>query len=64
MEYGSEDILPAKILQDSAQIVRYSSNKDALRGMELDLLEETGDKAIVRLIAYKKRMARAYNKCF
>ncbi|XP_073153545.1 uncharacterized protein [Henckelia pumila] len=62
MVYGMEAILPAEIGQESARIMAYGANNQALRAMDLDLLEEHRSRAALRLAAYRKRMTQAYNK--
>ncbi|XP_073120721.1 uncharacterized protein [Henckelia pumila] len=62
MVYGTEAVLPAEIGQESARIIAYGPNNNKLRAMDLDLVEEIRARASVRLIAYRKRMTRAYNK--
>ncbi|XP_073120431.1 uncharacterized protein [Henckelia pumila] len=62
MVYGTEDVLPAEIGQESARIMAYGANNQELRAMDLDLLEEHRSQAAIRLAAYRKRMTQAYNK--
>ncbi|XP_073035314.1 uncharacterized protein [Primulina eburnea] len=60
--YGTEVVLPAEIGQESARVIGYGPNNDEWRAMDLDLIEEKRNRAAVRMAAYQKRMARAYNK--
>ncbi|XP_073067177.1 uncharacterized protein [Primulina eburnea] len=60
--HGIEIILPAEIGQESARVIRYGPNNDELRAMDLDLVEEKRIRAAVQMVAYQKRVARAYNK--
>ncbi|XP_073126290.1 uncharacterized protein [Henckelia pumila] len=62
MVYGTEAVLPAEIKQESARIMSYGENNQELRAMDLDLLEENRSRAAIRLVSYRKRMTRTYNK--
>lgn len=62
MVYGSKAVLLAEIVQESARISNYGPENNMLHAMDLDLLEETKGRAVVRLESYRMRMARSYNK--
>ncbi|XP_073152592.1 uncharacterized protein [Henckelia pumila] len=62
MVYGTEAVLPAEIGQESARIIAYGPENNKLRAMDLDLIEENRARAAVWLVAYRKRLTRAYNK--
>lgn len=62
MVYGSEAVLPAEIGQDSARIINYGPENYLHRACDLDVIEEVRDREAIRLTAYRKRMAQAYNK--
>ncbi|XP_073051360.1 uncharacterized protein [Primulina eburnea] len=60
--YGSEAILPVEIGQTSARVESYPSNNEDSRALELDLLEEKRDQAMIRMEAYRNRVMKSYNK--
>ncbi|XP_073033813.1 uncharacterized protein [Primulina eburnea] len=62
--YGSEAVLPVEIGQSSSRIESYSSNNDQSRAIELDLVEERRDRAVIRMEAYRCRVMKTYNKNF
>lgn len=51
-----------EIGQYSVRIMNYGSDNDVLRAMDLDLLKEKKDRAVLWLTSYRKIMTRAYNK--
>lgn len=63
LTYGTEAIVPAEIGEPSWGVMNYSEevNNIALQA-NLDLLEEMREKAGVRAVMYRSRMARAYNR--
>ncbi|XP_073049467.1 uncharacterized protein [Primulina eburnea] len=60
--YGTEAILPVDIGQSSSRIESYLDGYDQSRAMELDLLEEKGEQAMIQMEAYQTRVIRSYNK--
>ncbi|XP_073309952.1 uncharacterized protein [Primulina huaijiensis] len=60
--YGSEAVLPVEIGQSSAQIESYPDDNDQSRAMELDLVEEKRERAMIRMEAYHGRITKSYNK--
>ncbi|XP_073290977.1 uncharacterized protein [Primulina huaijiensis] len=62
--YSSETVLHVEIGQSSAWVESYPDNNDQNWVMELDLLEERRERAIIRMEAYRSRVMRAYNKRF
>ncbi|XP_073041775.1 uncharacterized protein [Primulina eburnea] len=60
--YGSEAILPVEIGQTSVRVESYPSNNEGSRALELDLLEEKRDQAMIRMEAYRNRVMKSYNK--
>ncbi|XP_073030804.1 uncharacterized protein [Primulina eburnea] len=60
--YGSEAILPVEIGQTSARVESYPINNEDSRAVELDLLEEKRDQAMIRMEAYRVRVMKSYNK--
>ncbi|XP_075478914.1 uncharacterized protein LOC142519769 [Primulina tabacum] len=60
--YGSEAVLPVEIGQTSSRIESYPENNDQSRAMELDLVEEKRDRALIRMEAYRGRVMKSYNK--
>ncbi|KAL0410914.1 UNVERIFIED_CONTAM: hypothetical protein Slati_3681100 [Sesamum latifolium] len=63
LSYGTEAVAPAEIGEISWRVKHYNSNSNeqGLR-MNLDLVEETRERAAVRAAMYKARMAKAYNE--
>ncbi|XP_075489608.1 uncharacterized protein LOC142528442 [Primulina tabacum] len=43
-------------------MIGYEPNNDELMAMDLDIVEEKRIRAAIQMVAYQKRMARAYNK--
>ncbi|XP_075492471.1 uncharacterized protein LOC142530524 [Primulina tabacum] len=60
--YGSEAVLPVKIGQTSARVESYLGDNDQSRAMELDLVEEKREQALIRMEAYRGRVMKSYNK--
>ncbi|XP_073277672.1 uncharacterized protein [Primulina huaijiensis] len=60
--YGSETVLLVEIGQSSAQVESYPDDNDSSRAMELDLLEEKRDQAMIQMEAYRGRVIKSYNK--
>ncbi|XP_075489614.1 uncharacterized protein LOC142528447 [Primulina tabacum] len=60
--YGSEAVLPIEIGQTSSRVESYPDNNDQSRAMELDLVEEKRDQALIRMEAYRGRIMKSYNK--
>ncbi|XP_075474781.1 uncharacterized protein LOC142505604 [Primulina tabacum] len=60
--YGSEAVLPMEIGQSSIRVESYPDDNDKSREMELDLVEEKRDRAMVRMEAYRGRVMKSYNK--
>ncbi|KAL0294165.1 UNVERIFIED_CONTAM: hypothetical protein Sradi_6900600 [Sesamum radiatum] len=60
--YGMEAIIPAEIGEGTLQIQQYEPEiNDIGRRVNLDLLGEVKDTASIRVEAYKRQMAKAYN---
>ncbi|XP_073304628.1 uncharacterized protein [Primulina huaijiensis] len=60
--YGSEAVLPVEIGQYSPRVEFYPDNNDQTRAMELDLVEEKRERAMIRMEAYRGRVMKSYNK--
>ncbi|XP_073061699.1 uncharacterized protein [Primulina eburnea] len=60
--YGSEAILPVEIEKSSTWIESYPSNNDQTQAIELDLVEEKRDRAVIRMEAYRSWVMKSYNK--
>ncbi|XP_042465784.1 uncharacterized protein LOC122048255 [Zingiber officinale] len=60
--YGGEMTVPIEIRVESDRIQNCSKDNVEQRLLELDLVDEARDKAVVRLIAYKQRMRQNYNR--
>ncbi|KAK4403109.1 hypothetical protein Sango_1051600 [Sesamum angolense] len=60
--YGMEAIIPAEIGEETLRIQQYEPEiNDIGRRVNLDLLGEVRDTTSVRIEAYKRHMAKAYN---
>ncbi|XP_075475749.1 uncharacterized protein LOC142511044 [Primulina tabacum] len=60
--YSSEAVLPVEIGQTSSRVESYPDNNDQSRAMELDLVEEKRDRALIRMEAYRGQVMKSYNK--
>ncbi|XP_073313457.1 uncharacterized protein [Primulina huaijiensis] len=60
--YGNEAVLPAEIGLESVRVMFYDEDNDMRRATDLDLLEEKREAAIIRMEAYKNRIAQSYNR--
>ncbi|XP_075496468.1 uncharacterized protein LOC142533542 [Primulina tabacum] len=60
--YCSEAVLLVEIGQSSSRVESYPGNNDQSRAMELDLVEENRERAMIRMEAYRGRVMKAYNK--
>ncbi|XP_073019294.1 uncharacterized protein [Primulina eburnea] len=60
--HGKEVVLPVEIGQSSTRIESYPSNNDQSRSIELDLVKERRDQAVIRMEAYCRRVMKSYNK--
>ncbi|KAL0378455.1 UNVERIFIED_CONTAM: hypothetical protein Sradi_3151000 [Sesamum radiatum] len=61
--YGTEAIIPTELGMPSHRVMNFSEecNKDLLKE-NLDLIEELGEKAFIRMQRYKNTMINSYNK--
>ncbi|XP_073138559.1 uncharacterized protein [Henckelia pumila] len=57
-----EAVLPAVIGASSAWVLGYGEENTDRRAADLDIIEETRERALIRMEAYWGRMTRAYNK--
>ncbi|XP_073035179.1 uncharacterized protein [Primulina eburnea] len=55
-------VLPVEIGKTSAWVESYPSDNDQCRAMELDLVEEKRERALIRMEAYQGRVMKSYNK--
>lgn len=62
MVYGTTAVFSKEIAQDRIQIINYILDNDALRDMDLGLLDKRRSRVAMWLATYKKKMDRAYNK--
>ncbi|XP_042467599.1 uncharacterized protein LOC122050789 [Zingiber officinale] len=60
--YGGEAIVPVEVGIESDRTEHYDENNAEWRRLELDLVDKTRAKAVVRLMAYRQRMKQNYNK--
>ncbi|XP_073304550.1 uncharacterized protein [Primulina huaijiensis] len=60
--YGSEAVLQVEIGQSSARVESYPDDNDHSWAVELDLLEEKKQQAMIRMEAYRGRVMKSYNK--
>ncbi|XP_042396570.1 uncharacterized protein LOC121986684 [Zingiber officinale] len=60
--YGGEAVVPVEVRIKSDRVRRYDKDNAERRQLELDLIEETRAKAVVRLMAYQQRMKQNYNR--
>ncbi|XP_075521585.1 uncharacterized protein LOC142554794 [Primulina tabacum] len=60
--YGSEAVQPVEIGQSSARVEPYLDDNDQSRAMELDLVEEKRERAMIRMEAYRGWVMKSYNK--
>ncbi|XP_042426038.1 uncharacterized protein LOC122013891 [Zingiber officinale] len=54
--YGGEASIPVEVRVESDRIQHYSKDNAERRLLELDLVDEAREKAVVRLMAYQQRM--------
>ncbi|XP_073035178.1 uncharacterized protein [Primulina eburnea] len=55
-------VLPVEIGQTSSWVESYRGDNDQCRAMELDLVEEKRERALIRMEAYQGRVMKSYNK--
>ncbi|XP_075483633.1 uncharacterized protein LOC142523787 [Primulina tabacum] len=60
--YDFEAVIPVEIGQTSARVEFYPDDNDQSRGMELDLVEEKREQALIRMEAYRGGVMKSYNK--
>ncbi|XP_075515413.1 uncharacterized protein LOC142550056 [Primulina tabacum] len=60
--YGSEAVMPVEIRKTSSRVESYPDNNDQSRAMELELVEEKRDRALIRMEAFRGRVMKSYNK--
>ncbi|XP_073017859.1 uncharacterized protein [Primulina eburnea] len=60
--YGSEVVLPVEIGQTSSRVESYPEDNDQSWAMELDLVEEKRDRAVIKMEAYRSRVMKSYNR--
>ncbi|XP_042379864.1 uncharacterized protein LOC121972237 [Zingiber officinale] len=54
--YGGEAVVPVEVGVESDRVQHYNEENSERRLMELDLVDEAQDKAVVRLTTYRQRM--------
>ncbi|XP_042444085.1 uncharacterized protein LOC122029211 [Zingiber officinale] len=59
--YDDEVVVPVEGGVESNRIQHYDEDNIERRLLELDFMDETHDKVVVRLTAYRKRMRQSYN---
>ncbi|XP_073291018.1 uncharacterized protein [Primulina huaijiensis] len=59
---GSEAVFRVEIEQSSAPVESYSDDNDQSRAMELDLVEEKRERALIRMEAYRGWVMKSSNK--
>ncbi|XP_073017782.1 uncharacterized protein [Primulina eburnea] len=62
MVNGYQAVLPVEIGQTSSRVESYPGNNDQSRAMELDMVEEKRDRALIRIEAYRSRVIKSYNR--
>ncbi|XP_042460140.1 uncharacterized protein LOC122043594 [Zingiber officinale] len=60
--YGDEAVIPVEVGVKSNRILHYSEDNAERRLLELDFIDETCDKAAIRLMSYRQRMRLNYNQ--
>ncbi|XP_042441217.1 uncharacterized protein LOC122026545 [Zingiber officinale] len=60
--YGGEALVPVEVGVEFDRVQHYDEENDERRLMELDLVDEVRDKAVVRLMAYWQQMKQSYNQ--
>ncbi|XP_042467411.1 uncharacterized protein LOC122050580 [Zingiber officinale] len=60
--YGNEAVVPVEVGVESNRIQHYDEVNAKRRLLELDFVDETHDKVVVRLTAYRQRMRQSYNR--
>ncbi|XP_042423454.1 uncharacterized protein LOC122011084 [Zingiber officinale] len=60
--YGGEVIVPIEVIVESDRIRVYDENNAERRHLEMDLVDKTRAKAVIRLMAYRQRMKQNYNR--
>ncbi|XP_042380224.1 uncharacterized protein LOC121972640 [Zingiber officinale] len=59
--YGGEAIVPVEVRVESDRVKYYGEDNTERRLVELDLVDEAGDNATIRLTSYQQRMRQNYN---
>ncbi|XP_073312381.1 uncharacterized protein [Primulina huaijiensis] len=62
MVYGSEAVLLVEIGQSSGRVESFPDDNDQSWAMELDLVEEKRERALIRMEAYRGQVMKSYNK--
>ncbi|XP_073024349.1 uncharacterized protein [Primulina eburnea] len=60
--YGYEAVLHVEIGKSSARVEYYPDDDEQRRAMELDLVEEKREQAMIQMEAYQGRVMKSYNK--
>ncbi|XP_075474074.1 uncharacterized protein LOC142505125 [Primulina tabacum] len=55
-------VLPVEIGQSSARVESYPDDTDQSHAMELDIVEEKRERAMIRMNTYRGRIMKTYNK--
>ena len=63
LTYGAEGVIPAEINLCSARVTGFNPAKNSeLMLKQLNLLEERGELATIRLAEYQQKLTRRYNR--
>ncbi|XP_042446359.1 uncharacterized protein LOC122031298 [Zingiber officinale] len=60
--YGDKAVVPVEVELKFNRIQHYSEDNVERRLLELDFVDETCDKEVVQLMAYRQRMRQNYNR--
>ena len=63
LTFGQDLVIPVEIRQTSHRVLRYSEDENGkLRVENLDFLQEDGEMTHIRLVVYKERVKRYFDK--
>ena len=63
MVYGTEAAIPTELSDPIARTaLMESKNNEGARMLELNLIEERRETAVIKMLAYQQKVAELYNK--
>ncbi|XP_042457881.1 uncharacterized protein LOC122042028 [Zingiber officinale] len=60
--YGGEAVVPVEVGVESDRLQHYDEDNAERRLLELNLVDESHARVVVRLMAYRQRMKQNYNR--